>query len=124
MSLSLSFLILLGAAAAGPPGASMLPPDFTGGLLPAGFLSARGSQIVGPDGAAVRIASVGLTGMNVVGGRLQLAGPFKGLDGHVAAMRALGFNCVRIRHGSTGHSMMPVQWRNSTHSSPPARRSD
>ncbi len=27
----------------------------------------------------------GLTRMNVVGGRLQLAGPFKGIGGHVAA---------------------------------------
>ncbi len=65
-------------------------------LLPAGFLSTRGSQIIGFDGIPVRIASVGLTGMNVVGGRLQLAGPFKGIEGHVAAMRAIGFNCVRV----------------------------
>lgn len=67
-----------------------------GALLPAGFLSAKRSQIVGPDGLPVRIASVGLTGMNVVGGRLQLAGPFNGIEGHVAAMRGLGFNCVRV----------------------------
>ena len=65
-------------------------------LLPAGFLSVRGSQIVGHDGHPVRLASVGLNGMNVVGGRVQLAGPFPGLDGHVAAMKALGFNCVRV----------------------------
>src|SRR5579862_2112602 len=45
--------------------------------LPSGFLNTRGCQIVGPDGGAVRIASVGLTGMNVVGGRLELVGPFK-----------------------------------------------
>jgi hypothetical protein len=65
-------------------------------LLPAGFLSAHGSQIVGPDGIPVRIACVGLTGMNVVGGRLELEGPFKGIEGHVAAMKAMGFNCVRV----------------------------
>jgi aryl-phospho-beta-D-glucosidase BglC (GH1 family) len=59
-------------------------------------LSVKGAQIVGPDGAPVRIASVGLTGMNVVGGRLQLAGPFKGIEGHVAAMKSMGFNCVRV----------------------------
>ena len=70
--------------------------ESTGALLPAGFLSTRGSQIVGSDGISVRIASVGLTGMNVVGGRLQLAGSFKGIDGHVAAMRGMGFNCVRV----------------------------
>ena len=95
ISLYLCFLILLGAAAARPSRASTLPAD-SFGLLPTGFLSARGSQIVGPDGTPVRIASVGLTGMNVVGGRLQLAGPFKGIEGHVAAMRAMGFNCVRV----------------------------
>ena len=65
-------------------------------LLPSGFLSVYGSRIVGPGGNAVRIASVGLTGMNVIGGRLQLEGPFKGFDGHVAAMKDMGFNCVRI----------------------------
>ncbi|MGD0536580.1 MAG: cellulase family glycosylhydrolase [Verrucomicrobiota bacterium] len=96
MGLSLSFLIFVGVAIAGPPGTSTLPADSTGVLLPAGFPSARGSQIVAPDGTPVRIASVGLTGMNVVGGRLQLAGPFKGVAGHVAAMRAMGFNCVRV----------------------------
>jgi endoglucanase len=67
-----------------------------GHLLPSGFLSARGSQLVGPDSRPIRISSVGLTGMNVVGGRLQLAGPFKGITGHVAAMKAMGFNCVRV----------------------------
>ena len=64
--------------------------------LPAGFLSTRGSQIIGSDGSPVRLASVGLTGMNVVGGRLQLAGPFNGIEDHVAAMRTIGFNCVRV----------------------------
>lgn len=66
------------------------------GLLPSGFLSVNGAQIIGPADGPVRIASVGLTGMNVVGGRLELVGPFKGLEGHVAAMRAMGFNCVRV----------------------------
>ncbi|MGA2246014.1 MAG: cellulase family glycosylhydrolase [Verrucomicrobiota bacterium] len=64
--------------------------------LPAGFLSTRGSQIIGSEGSPIRIASVGLTGMNVVGGRLQLEGPFEGIEGHVSAMRAIGFNCVRV----------------------------
>src|ERR1019366_1683524 len=94
-SLELAF-ILVGAAIAGPPTAWTLAADSAGALLPAGLLSARGSQIVGPDGTPVRAASVGLSGMNMVGGRLQLAGPFKGIDGHIAAMRAMGFNCVRV----------------------------
>ena len=65
-------------------------------LLPSGFLSVQGAQIVGPDGAPVRIASVGLTGMNIIGGRLQLVEPFHAVDGHVAAMKAMSFNCVRV----------------------------
>lgn len=65
-------------------------------LLPSGYLSVKGAQIVGPDGNPVRIASVGLTGMNVVHGRLQLVGPFKGIAGHVEAMKTMGFNCVRV----------------------------
>ena len=65
-------------------------------LLPAGFLSTRGSQIVGPDGRPVRIASVGVAGMDIIGGRLELVGPFKGIEGHVAAMKARGFNCARV----------------------------
>ena len=89
-------LILADASLAGSPSKSSLASDSSGDLLPSGFLSVRGSQIVGPDNTPVRIASVGLTGMNVVGGRLQLAGPFRGIDGHVAAMRAMGFNCVRV----------------------------
>ncbi len=67
-----------------------------GAPLPAGFLSARGSQIVGADGSPVRIACIGLNGMDIVGGRLQLEGSYKGIDGHVAAMRSFGFNCVRV----------------------------
>jgi aryl-phospho-beta-D-glucosidase BglC (GH1 family) len=65
-------------------------------LLPSGFLSVKGAQMVSPDGDPVRIASVGVTGMNVVGGRLQLVGPFKGIEGHVTAMKSMGFNCVRV----------------------------
>lgn len=95
--LFLARLVLAAALGFAPhaPGAESAA-NSPGALLPPGFLSARGSQIVGADGVPVRIASVGLTGMNVVRGRLQLAGPFPGVDGHVAAMRGLGFNCVRV----------------------------
>lgn len=65
-------------------------------LLPAGFLSVRGSQIVGPDGRPVRIASVGVAGLDIIGGRIELVGPFKDIEGHVAAMKARGFNCARV----------------------------
>ena len=73
------------------------PPVLAPALLPAGFLHVRGSQIVGPDGVPVRIASVGAPGLNVVGGRLELVGPFHGIAGHVAAMKAAGFNCARVQ---------------------------
>ena len=65
-------------------------------LLPAGFLSVRGSQIVSSRGVPVRITSVGVAGLDVIGGRLELVGPFKGIEGHVAAMKARGFNCLRV----------------------------
>ena len=82
----------------------MVPQEISApALLPSGFLSVQGAQIVGPDGAPVRIASVGLTGMNIIGGRLQLVGPFHGVGGHVAAMKAMGFNCV-----------LRVDWINKT----------
>ena len=81
-------------AACGPAAAA---PAHSGAvLLPAGFLHTRGSQIVGPDGVPVRITSVGVAGLDIVGGRLELVGPFQGIAGHVAAMKAAGFNCARM----------------------------
>ena len=65
-------------------------------LLPGGFLSVRGSQIIGADGDPVRIACVGVSGLNVIGGRLELVGPFPDMDAHIAAMKTVGFNCVRV----------------------------
>ena len=65
-------------------------------LLPAGWLSARGSQIVDRHGVPVRIACVGGLGTVIVGGRLDYGGPYKGLDANIAAIRAMGFNCVRV----------------------------
>jgi hypothetical protein len=90
--LALAVAALCGVAPRAYAGAASSAPA----LLPAGYLSTHGSQIVGPDGKPVRIASVGVTGMNVVGGRLELVGPFKGIESHVAAMKAVGFNCVRV----------------------------
>lgn len=93
---ALRVLFLLVAAIGGLRSASIRASALPDTLLPAGFLSTRGSQIVGSDGVPVRIASVGVSGMNVVGGRLQLEGPFKGIEDHVSAMVAIGFNCVRV----------------------------
>ena len=76
--------------------ASAQPPALAPALLPAGFLHTRGSQIVGPNGVPVRITSVGVAGLDIIGGRLELVGPFQGIAGHVAAMKAAGFNCARV----------------------------
>ena len=65
-------------------------------LLPSGFLSVRGSQIIGPNGAPVRIACVGGFGTVIVGGRLGYSGPYKGLDANLAAIKKTGFNCLRV----------------------------
>ena len=67
-----------------------------GALVPPGFLTVRGGEIIASNGAPVRITSVGITGMNVVGGRLELEGPFHGISGHAAAIKAAGFNAVRV----------------------------
>jgi len=81
-------------AACGPAAAA---PAHSGAvLLPAGFPHTRGSQIVGPDGVPVRIMSVGVAGLDIVSGRLELVGPFQGIAGHVAAMKAAGFSCARV----------------------------
>lgn len=84
--LSIALLVCCRLCPAQPPGAA----------LPHGFLSVRGAQIVDGTGAPVRIAAIGLNGDNVCGGRLELEDLFQGIQGNVAAMRAFGFNCVRV----------------------------
>ena len=37
-----------------------------------------------------------MAGLDIIGGRLELVGPFQGIEGHVAAMKAAGFNCARV----------------------------
>lgn len=86
-------LLLLALA---PFGAGAAPATRPPAMLPAGCLSARGSQIVDQGGAPVRIACVGGLGTVVVGGRLGYPSQFAGLDGNVAAMKRVGFNCVRV----------------------------
>lgn len=83
-------------ASIGTPTALSAPTASAPQMLPAGFLSVHGGQIVGGDGAPVRIACVGGLGTVVVGGRLEYPGPYKGLDATVAAIRKMGFNCVRV----------------------------
>ena len=65
-------------------------------MLPKGFLNVRGSQIVGKNGVPVRIACVGGLGTVIVGGRLDYSKPYAGLDANIAAMKKVGFNCIRV----------------------------
>ena len=65
-------------------------------MLPAGYLSVRGNQIVSAKGQPVRLACVGGLGTVIVGGTLEYPGPFNGLDGNIAAMKKIGFNCIRV----------------------------
>jgi aryl-phospho-beta-D-glucosidase BglC (GH1 family) len=59
-----------------------------GNLLPTGYLSTQGNQIVDASGNPVRIASVG---WNEIG-----ASPLGGIQADVDAMKAVGFNTIRI----------------------------
>lgn len=66
-------------------------------MLPPGYLSTRGAQIVNARGRPVRIACVGGFGTDVVGDRLDYDnGPLHGVDTNMAAVRRLGFNCIRV----------------------------
>ena len=89
--------LLLCGLAAGAGSASLgAPKPAEPQMLPKGFLSARGGQIVGSNGSPVRIACVGGLGTVVAGGGLGFPGPYQGLDANVAAIRKMGFNCVRV----------------------------
>ena len=63
---------------------SVSPSGNGGFLLPAGYLSTQGSQIVDANGTPVRIASVGWNQ------------GFDNIPASVAAIKAAGFNCVRV----------------------------
>jgi len=65
-------------------------------LLPAGYLSARGSQIIDDKGKPVRIACVGGFGTVIVDGRLGYAPPYKDQDTNIAVLKKYGFNCIRV----------------------------
>jgi endoglucanase/chitinase len=83
---------LMSAAAANAAGTKPL-------MLPPGYLSVRGNQIVDDHGRAVRIACAGGFGTDTVGGRLSYSDadhPFKDLDSSIAGLRAVGFNCIRV----------------------------
>ena len=63
---------------------SVAPSGNGGFLLPASYLSTQGSQIVDASGNSVRIASVGWNQ------------GFDNIPASIAAIKAAGFNCVRV----------------------------
>ena len=65
-------------------------------VLPAGYLSVRGNQIVDDHGRPVRIACCGGFGTDIVGGRDDFPPPYQGLDNNMAEVRKFGFNCIRV----------------------------
>jgi endoglucanase len=67
-------------------------------MLPTGYLSTQGSQIVDSRGRPVRIACIGGFGTNVADSPpdyYDVHYPFKGLDANIDALKRIGFNCVR-----------------------------
>jgi aryl-phospho-beta-D-glucosidase BglC (GH1 family) len=65
-------------------------------MLPSGYLSTRGAQIVDKHGHPVRIACVGGLGTCVAIDHLEYTvGPFRTVDDNIAAIKRLGFNCIR-----------------------------
>ena len=87
------FALIGGPACGGGPASSpesAAPASLgTGHLLPADPLSTKGNQIVDASGTPVRIASVGWFDYN--------AGGVQGIPENVAAIKAAGFNCIRLR---------------------------
>ncbi|MGI4790592.1 MAG: glycoside hydrolase family 5 protein [Janthinobacterium lividum] len=77
--------------------ARVVPPPFTkAAMLPSGYLSTRGSQIIDSHGRPVRLASIGGFGTCVSTGGLDYSyGAYLGLDTNIAALKRLGFNCIR-----------------------------
>ena len=66
-------------------------------MLPSGFLSTRGAQIVDSHGHPVRIACAGGFGTVIVKDRLTYDnGPYHGVDQNIETVRRLGFNCIRV----------------------------
>jgi aryl-phospho-beta-D-glucosidase BglC (GH1 family) len=67
-------------------------------LIGSGYLSVRGSQIIGPDGKPVRLATVALHGNNDIDENefVNETYPLDGIDANMAAIRKAGFNTVTL----------------------------
>src|ERR1700712_717445 len=64
--------------------ATPIPSGRGGYLIPTGYLSTKGSQIIAADGSTVRMASIGWNQ------------GFDNIPASVAAMKAAGFNTIRV----------------------------
>lgn len=101
-------LLLVGSTTAGA-----MNPQPSGGynlhshpstMLPSGYLSTSGSQIIGsrptpaPSGKPVRISAIGWFGQNGLNSNepVGVTGPLRGIQANVNAMKAAGFNTITI----------------------------
>jgi endoglucanase len=101
------------AAAATPTAQPTSEEAHSGTLLPRGYLSTSGSQIVGRNGKPVRIDAVATFGSNALDQNtfINETSPLS-LEGNVKAMKAAGFNTLTIGwndaslHGSDATAYM------------------
>ncbi|HEY0185763.1 MAG TPA: cellulase family glycosylhydrolase, partial [Rhodopila sp.] len=78
-----------------------------GYLLPAGYLSTKGSQIVDASGNPVRIDSIGWAGTDGVAGGAQDGLEATSLQTIMNAIKADGFNTIRIPWSNVNLTAMP-----------------
>ena len=99
----IAFAVLLAATgvdatAQAQPAPAQVRPSAVAALLPSGYLSTKGSQIVDSTGKRVRIAAVALHGnsrldQNTI---VNQDSPLAGLNANLRAIRSAGFNTVTL----------------------------
>lgn len=99
----IAFAVLLAAtgvdaAAQAQPAPAQVHPNATAALLPSGYLSTNGSQIVDSTGKRVRIAAVALHGNSRLDQTtiVNQDSPLAGLNANLQAIRNAGFNTVTL----------------------------
>ncbi|GIH16684.1 cellulase family glycosylhydrolase [Rugosimonospora africana] len=97
MGLALLLPLTGEATAAAQPDRSAATPATASALLPSGYLSTRGSQIVDSTGKPVRISPVGLHGLlRRDQFTLDATGPYTTPAANMQAIRNAGFNTVTL----------------------------
>jgi endoglucanase len=99
----IAFAVLLAATgvdatAQAQPAPAQVRPNATAALLPSGYLSTNGSQIVDSTGKRVRIAAVALHGNSRLDQTtiVNQDSPLAGLNANLQAIRNAGFNTVTL----------------------------